>query len=56
MGSMECKVLIGDLESERHPDLAIYLSPPPPIEEQRLLVELGPRDRDRDCVPQLEEA
>ncbi len=29
MGSMECKLLIGDLESERHPDVAIYLSSPP---------------------------
>lgn len=25
----ECKILLSDFESERHPDLAIYLSPPP---------------------------
>ena len=25
----ECKILIGGLESERHPDLAIYQTPPP---------------------------
>lgn len=24
----ECKILLADLESERHPDLAIYLAPP----------------------------
>jgi Uma2 family endonuclease len=28
-GSGECKILVGDLESERHPDLAIYKSAPP---------------------------
>ena len=27
-GSMECKVLVPDWESERHPDIAVYLSPP----------------------------
>jgi Uma2 family endonuclease len=25
----ECKILLADFESERHPDLAIYKSPPP---------------------------
>ncbi len=25
----ECKILLEDLQSERHPDLAIYLNPPP---------------------------
>jgi Uma2 family endonuclease len=25
----ECKILLADLQSERHPDLAIYLDPPP---------------------------
>ena len=24
LGTMECKVLVGEFESERHPDLAIY--------------------------------
>jgi len=28
LGTMECKLLVWDLESERHPDLAIYLTPP----------------------------
>src|SRR5437879_11727991 len=27
-GTMECKVLIPDWESERHPDIAVYLTPP----------------------------
>lgn len=29
----ECKILVADLQSERHPDLAIYLSPPVEGEE-----------------------
>jgi Uma2 family endonuclease len=28
LGAMDCKLLIPDLESERHPDLAVYLSAP----------------------------
>jgi Uma2 family endonuclease len=28
LGSMDCKLLIHDLESERHPDIAIYLTKP----------------------------
>lgn len=28
-GGMECKLLIAGLESERHPDLTIYKTPPP---------------------------
>lgn len=28
LGTMECKVLIPDWESERHPDIAVYLTPP----------------------------
>ncbi len=28
----ECKLLISDLESERHPDLAVYKTPPPEAE------------------------
>jgi Uma2 family endonuclease len=35
MGSgAECKVLIGSMESERHPDWSVYLRPPPPGDEQ----------------------
>ena len=29
----ECKLLIGEFESERHPDLAVYLTPPPEIDD-----------------------
>lgn len=29
LGGGECKLLIGELESERHPDVAIFLSPSP---------------------------
>jgi Uma2 family endonuclease len=32
----ECKLLIGALESERHPDLSIYLKPPPVIDNATL--------------------
>jgi Uma2 family endonuclease len=28
-GGAECKILLADLESERHPDVAIYKTPPP---------------------------
>jgi hypothetical protein len=33
LGSMECKLLVGDFESERHPDLAIYKTKPPRKED-----------------------
>jgi Uma2 family endonuclease len=56
MGSMECKLLIGEYESERHPDVAVYLTPPP--EEGRhfwsewipeIVVEIiSPSSRKRD--------
>ena len=29
----ECKILISDLQSERHPDLAVYPQPPPEDED-----------------------
>jgi Uma2 family endonuclease len=32
----ECKLLISALVSERHPDLAVYLTAPPPIEDANL--------------------
>jgi Uma2 family endonuclease len=32
-GGMDCKLLIWKLESERHPDVAIYISPPPEDED-----------------------
>jgi Uma2 family endonuclease len=33
LGGMECKLLVGDFESERHPDLAIYKNKPPRKED-----------------------
>jgi Uma2 family endonuclease len=32
-GGGECKVLISDHESERHPDVAVYKTPPPDVED-----------------------
>jgi Uma2 family endonuclease len=32
LGSGECKVLVPDFESERHPDLSLYLTPEPEID------------------------
>lgn len=29
-GGAECKIVLHDEETERHPDLALYLTPPPP--------------------------
>src|SRR5262245_11353408 len=31
IGGTDCKLLIDDLGSERHPDVAIYLTPPPEV-------------------------
>jgi Uma2 family endonuclease len=60
----ECKLLIDDLDSERHSDLAVYLTPPP-IKEDRnfwrrwipeLVVELvSPSSRQRDYHEKPEE-
>jgi Uma2 family endonuclease len=54
-GGSDCKILLSDFESERHPDLAVYLSPPP--DEKRLwaywvpdivieVISLGSEERD----------
>ena len=32
----ECKLLVRDLESERHPDLSLYLTPAPEIDDETL--------------------
>jgi Uma2 family endonuclease len=57
MGSMECQLLIRDFDSERHPDLAIYLSPPPDVKRKdfwsiwvpELVIEIvSPSSRKRD--------
>jgi Uma2 family endonuclease len=59
----ECKILLEDLQSERHPDLAIYKNPPPEDEEDfwnqwipEIVVEVvSPRSRHRDYVEKREE-
>ena len=62
MASNECKILLADLESERHPDLAIYLTAPP--EEQNpwaiwipeVAIEVvSPGSEHRDYVEKREE-
>lgn len=32
-GAMDSKILIASTQSERHPDLSVYLSPPPDVED-----------------------
>src|SRR5205823_5333416 len=51
----ECKLLLADRESERHPDLAVYLTPPPDGADfwaewvPELVVEVvSPSSADRD--------
>ncbi|MBV9123467.1 MAG: Uma2 family endonuclease [Planctomycetes bacterium] len=58
----ECKILLPDLESERHPDLAIYLTPPPEGEDfwarwiPALVMEVvSPGSEERDYVAKREE-
>src|SRR5947209_3259843 len=59
----ECKILIETLESERHPDLAVYKSPPSQVGGERwstwipdLVVEVvSPGSEQRDYVEKREE-
>lgn len=59
----ECKILLEDLQSERHPDLAVYLSPPPNDEADiwstwipELVIEVVSRSSvQRDYVEKREE-
>ena len=59
----ECKILLEDLQSERHPDLAVYLSPPPNDEADiwstwipELVIEVvSPSSVQRDYVEKREE-
>jgi Uma2 family endonuclease len=58
----ECKLLIGELESERHPDLSIYKTPPPPGDDvwstwmPEIVIEIvSPSSEDRDYEEKREE-
>jgi len=64
LGSMDSKLLIPDLESERHPDLAVYLSRPKGPKDRKmwrtwipdLVVEIvSPGSVERDYVQKNEE-
>jgi Uma2 family endonuclease len=61
----ECKLLVPAFESERHPDLSLYLTEPPPIENANLwhhwfpeiVVEVvSPSSRKRDYQEKPEES
>jgi Uma2 family endonuclease len=61
-GGAECKILLADLESERHPDVAIYLVPPPEGEDvwatwiPELVIEVvSPGSEQRDYQEKHEE-
>jgi hypothetical protein len=61
----ECRLLIQDLESDRHPDLAVYKTPPPDSERAdeiwsqwipEIVIEIvSPRSRHRDFQQKPEE-
>lgn len=64
MENMSCKLLVAELESERHPDIAIYLTRPRgPIDDRlwrtwipEIIIEVvSPRSADRDYVEKREE-
>ena len=64
LGGAECKLLMPDWESERHPDLAVYLTPPVGPKTRKMwrnwvpeiIVEVvSPRSGDRDYVEKREE-
>jgi Uma2 family endonuclease len=62
-GGSDCKILLANLESERHPDLAIYKTPPPSDEEDfwavwipEIVIEIvSPGAEQRDYVEKREE-
>lgn len=58
----ECKLLVDELESERHPDLSIYKTPPPPKKNAwrkwtpEIVIEVvSPGSEERDYVEKSEE-
>jgi Uma2 family endonuclease len=64
MGSMECKLLIPAWESERHPDISVYLTPPTGRKDRtmwrtwipELVVEVvSESSRDRDYTEKRDE-
>jgi Uma2 family endonuclease len=63
VGGGECKILLDDQESERHPDLSVYLTPPPGRDSDvwsiwvpALVIEVvSPDSRDRDYNEKREE-
>jgi Uma2 family endonuclease len=60
-GSGECKILIADLESERHPDIAVYQTPPPQEDiwsswlPEIVIEVVSPGSEHRDYVEKREE-
>jgi Uma2 family endonuclease len=61
-GGSDCKILLADLESERHPDMAIYKNPPPEGEDfwaswipEIVLEVISPGSEPRDYVEKREE-
>jgi Uma2 family endonuclease len=62
-GGGECKTLLADLDSERHPDLAVYKTPPPAANEEvwamwvpEIVIEIvSPDSGQRDYVDKREE-
>ncbi len=60
-GGGECKILIGEEESERHPDVAVYKTPPPDDDVWAtwipdLVIEIvSPGSEQRDYVEKREE-
>lgn len=61
-GGSECKILLADLESERHPDVALYKNPPPEGDDfwaswiPEIVVEVvSPGSQQRDYVEKREE-
>jgi Uma2 family endonuclease len=64
LGGSECKLLVYDFESERHPDSSVYMTPPPKINDDLrwahwipdLVVEVvSPSSRQRDYEEKPEE-
>ena len=64
LGTMECKLLVPDWESERHPDIAVYLSPPKGKKDRtmwrtwvpELVIEVvSESSRDRDYTQKRDE-